>query len=179
MSVLQTFFDKILGRTERRAILNKQSARQAELVRMEEEVGKVLPSDYRAFLQTSKGEELFFNTFDVRSQHNPDKVLYNFEIKHFLYLNPSGLHDIYTNWLRFRDRLPSFMVPIAFDKFRNLMCLHLQSGNVFLWDIQSLVEKDKNETALQNSLLSKPNFYYVASSFTKFTENLYRQQRFQ
>ena len=141
----------------------------------EKEAGYRLPADYRQFLLDGGNKDYSVNTFDVYADDDDDRLLYSFMVQKYLKLNPGEKDDILYNLLKLRNELPSGdLLPIAFDRFRNIMMISLVSGRVYFWDYYNRVD-DENDPALEEP---PDRLYYVAPSFGDFHERLYRHKRF-
>jgi len=129
----------------------------------EELVGCPFPEPYRRFLQLHNGGVPFSNAFDVYSPLE-NRVLYTYIIKEFLGVGlKDGMEKAYN---LFKKDLPPFFVPIAFDTFTNLMILSLKTGEIYFWDCNFRVRKDKTNQIL----------LWVCESFEDFLDSLYTKK---
>jgi hypothetical protein len=157
-----------LFRSEEGSLRRHRQEREHYLAVFETEIGKRLPQDFRDYMISYDGKPIYDNTADVVMDDNPDRVLYSFVIYKLLFPNPSGTEDLRTNWALHRESMPVTLLPIAYDRFRNLMCLDPYSGAIYFWDLQSRVELPPEEQA------RRQNLYRVAPNFDKFMDDLYR-----
>ena len=148
--------------------------KQPELQMLEGNLAAELPLPYREFLLDHNGGVPYNNTFDVPSPHHPGRYLYSFAIRQFLGVNPKGHDDI----LRIRQtliaRLPIQYIPVAIDHFRNFMCLSLESGEVFFYDLQSALKSERPDA--EGRIRPLPAHLYlhpVAPSFDEMLDRLY------
>ncbi len=147
------------------------SATADDVKRLETEIGKPIPLDYRNFLLQFNGGVPYNNTFDVPSVIY-SKFLYNFVIARFLGLNPKGQDDILRTRESLKDKMPAGFVPIAIDRFRNFMCLDLETGDILFYDLQSALKIYKPEKPLSFQQFS----YKVAGSFNEMLHELYHKR---
>lgn len=138
-------------------------------------MGHELPASYKDFLFHFEEATYLDRTCDVYADPEvKDRLLYNFQIKKFLTVNPSGSEDLMKNYQNFKNRLPiRTLLPIAFDQFRNIMCLDMATGRIYFWDIQHTIESSRLEGSRDSSRL-----FYVAKSFLDFKDRLYKVSKF-
>lgn len=142
-----------------------------DVERLESAVGSKLPTGYRKFLLSHNGGVPYNNTFDVPSATHEGRYLYSFSIKQFLGLTVRGHDDLLRVYTNLQRRLPSDLLPIAIDNFRNFMCLSLLTGQVYFFDLQSVLKAHvpEHQTAAQH-------LYPVAASFDELMERLYHKK---
>ena len=171
-SDLTSWYNKMTGVAPTRQVNGRfKKITTQDIDQVEKQLGMVLPHTYREFLLNSNGEPPYFDTCDVSTEDDEDKILYSFTIRKFIALGPGGVGELIRNYLNFKTRLPERMLPIAFDKFRNLMCLELGTGKVFFWDMQSILEESRKNR-------ERHSLYLVSPNFEKFNEKLYKQNKF-
>jgi SMI1-KNR4 cell-wall len=136
---------------------------EKEILNTEEEIGKSLPDDYKAFLLESNGGQPELKKFPIQNNENDDAGILSW----FLGICPGDYHDLLTNVNRFSDRIPENLIPIARDPGGNLILMSLDGkdkGNVYFWAHEE--ECDEGETP------NYDNLYPVADSFKRLIESL-------
>ncbi|MBX3101156.1 MAG: SMI1/KNR4 family protein [Bacteroidetes bacterium] len=136
---------------------------------------KEIPPSYKEFLQNYNQVHYLDRTCDVYSNADTqDRVLYTFVIKKFLGINPAGSEDILKNYSNYKGLLPRpELMPIAFDQFRNIMCLDMADGSVHFWDIQNSVDARSLSVYMQTSRV-----FFVAPTFLDFKDRLYKVSKY-
>jgi len=124
-----------------------------QIVRLEERLGRALPADYRDYLLAQDGGRLASNDRAV------DTIF--------------GLGDV-PDWASMwdkldvlKDRMPSWLVPVADDAYGNLYAVSLRPsdfGSVWFWDHEE--EADEGQPP------SEENISFKAGSWTAFLERL-------
>jgi len=124
-----------------------------QIVRLEERLGRALPADYRDYLLAQDGGRLASNDGAV------DTIF--------------GLGDV-PDWASMwdkldvlKDRMPSWLVPVADDAYGNLYAVSLRPsdfGSVWFWDHEE--EADEGQPP------SEENISFKAGSWTAFLERL-------
>lgn len=114
----------------------------------------------------------YHNTFDVAAKDGSEvKHLYSFAIRKFLGMNSRGHDDLIRTKYALRHQLPDHFLPIAVDKFRNFMCLSMKSGEVFFFDLQSVIQREKQD----QEIVLERFFFPVATSFNDLLDQLYHK----
>ncbi len=134
---------------------------------LEKKLGFNLPQSYKDFLLVSNGGVPQENTFDVYSV-SENKLLYSFVIREFLGIGVK--EDIYKAFQYYKNELPNHYLPFAFDPFRNIMCLSVQTEEIYFWDCASRVA---NGQKFDPGALK---IYYVCENFEDFLELLYSKK---
>jgi hypothetical protein len=148
--------------------------RERAIINLEVQLECALPEAYRSFLLANEEYEPFMNTCDVYTDTFHEQLLYSFIIRKYLRVNPDGRDDLYYNYQRLRDKLPrKHLLPIAFDRFRNVMLISLTNGELYFWDMIHKLDEQADQTQLPYERI-----FYVAEDFTEFQQRLYRQKRF-
>ena len=80
-----------------------------------------------------------------------------------------GIHNEYDNnfykYLEtYKERMPIDLIPIANDPGGNLICLSLESGEIYFWDHDCEVE--------EGEVPDYQNLHFIADSFGVFLNNL-------
>ncbi len=124
-----------------------------QIARLEERLGRALPADYRDYLLAQDGGRLASNDGAV------DTIF--------------GLGDV-PDWASMwdkldvlKDRMPSWLVPVADDAYGNLYAVSLRPsdfGSVWFWDHEE--EADEGQPP------SEENISFKAGSWTAFLERL-------
>ena len=124
-----------------------------QIARLEERLGRALPADYRDYLLAQDGGRLASNDRAV------DTIF--------------GLGDV-PDWASMwdkldvlKDRMPSWLVPVADDAYGNLYAVSLRPsdfGSVWFWDHEE--EADEGQPP------SEENISFKAGSWTAFLERL-------
>jgi hypothetical protein len=169
---LSDWYNKMAGTSPRRHINNRfTKIVPKDVDKLEAKLGIVLPYTYRDFLLNSSGEPLFYDTCDVTLDDDENKTLYSFTIRKFIAKGSGGVDDLIKTFSNLKANLPERMLPIAFDRFRNIMCIELGTGKIYFWDMQSLVEESRRNP-------NRHNLYFVSNNFEKFIEKLYKQNKY-
>ncbi len=155
-----------------------EELREQQVRRLEEQLLRRLPPDYRDFLLTDFEQQPFLNTVDVYADEFKSKVLYSFSIRKYLTINPNGKDDILYNYNKYESKAPEpDLLPIAFDQFRNIMAITLNDGKIYFWDYLLKVE-DEMRAQVDPEFKRSDKLYFVADSFEQFQDRLYKKNRF-
>jgi len=142
--------------------LSESGATEESIVRLENDIGFRLPSDYRHFLADVNGGEPEPSGFTFETSDGPSDSA----VRYFLTLDPNAKHYTIREFLRrYGDRIPKGVMPIACDSFGNLVLIDVgakASGSVYFWDH----EKESMEEPIWE------NISPVAPSFTAFEQAL-------
>lgn len=164
------------AKARRRGSKEERAKRVAKgIERIESKFALEIPPSYKEFLRNYDQVNYLDRTCDVYADSDTqDRVLYNFMIKKFLGINPTGSEDIMKNYENYASMLPRpELLPIAFDQFRNIMCLDMKDGAVYFWDIQNAVDARNLTTMVQGNRL-----FFVASTFLDFKDRLYKISKY-
>lgn len=144
--------------TGSRKVLSEQ-----DLLRMESALGASLPIPYRQFLLSHNGGKPKPDRFII---HHKAGNEYG-HIDRFLCNMKGDILDLVTWIKRYKNRIPSDLIPIAVDPGGNLICLSIMgkdAGKVYFWDHEN--EAGENEEPWDK------NIYPVSAHFDEFTESL-------
>jgi hypothetical protein len=161
-----------------------------EILKIEEEVGGVLPADYKFFL-TQYGQVLFNESVGFKPinkeavyPNNDETGLPNpkFEGSHVSVL--FGTDSDYTATLEskikvYKERMPNKVFPIGDDGLGNKLCIDLRkdySGRIYWWDHENEWDEEdyEDETGVKMPEKAKyQNLYLIAKNFSEFIEKLY------
>lgn len=123
-----------------------------------------LPDDYRQFLLDANGGRPEPNAFPL--QDNPNDTFGLIE-RFFSLGNDDSDHDLIDNLAVFQNRVPSDLLPIAFDPGGNIICLGVsgeKKGGIYFWD--------HNDESMPGEEPDYHNIYFIAPSFDEFILNL-------
>lgn len=171
-SQLQRGLTQWLDMNQKRSRKNKSAPltpeqQRARLLQLEHSIGQAVPSDYAEFLLTqaarTPGNQY---ACDVPAPDHTHKTLYNFVIAAYFVLDPNSPNDLIENLPHYRAWMPSGFLPIAFDRFRNVMALSLNDGQVYFLNAPNEHSEWGNRP------------YVVAEDFRAFSRKLYRNRRF-
>ncbi|MCE3008183.1 MAG: SMI1/KNR4 family protein [Bacteroidetes bacterium] len=148
---------------------------QKHIQRLARKVTGEIPASYIDFLKSREYLHYADHDCDVYADPGIDsRHLYHFKIRKFLSVNPDGSEDLSKNYQEYRRRLPAkSLLPIAFDQFRNVMCIDTDTGEIFFWDAEQ--EVDQAEISLADR---KARLFYVARTFSDFKARLYKSNRY-
>ena len=141
-----------------------QKLSEADVVRVEEQLGALLPDSYRAFLLEFNGGRPDPHDFDVPGWRHQESLVNN-----FYGIVPGESNDLVENAELLEDRVPSDFIPIAKDPGGNRILLSAEGptrGSVYFWDHEE--EPDDPGEALDDF----PNIYRLADDFDTFLEGL-------
>ena len=141
--------------------------------KLEKNTDMSLPQVYREFLLQYNGGIPFYNTYDVISEHTKI-ILYKIVVSQFLGIHKGSADDIETVYQAVKSRIPPKMLPIAYDQFKNIICIatdETELGKIYFCALMPKIPGLSEMLGAQQKIL-------VASDFEYFTEKLYRQ-RFQ
>jgi len=164
-----------------------------DITQFEKSLNVTLPASYKNFLTTNNGGIPYLDSCDVMATDN--KILYTFVIKKFLGINPRGYDDLMKMYLKHKSKIPTELLPIAYDRFHNFMCLNLLEHSIFFcnnnpqkegsehknpldalnfdnYDDKSTPEPDKTATTDMEPV----SIYLVAKDFDTFFNKLYRKR---
>ena len=128
-----------------------------------------LPADYKAHILKNNGGECNHSQFNFFESG----LKTSSEINYFYAFYTGKYSNIYKAVNIFKvceKRMPSKIVPIAYDSGGNQICISCNSsdfGVVYFWDH----EKEVDYSISEDSDFS--NLYFIASGFTEFLESLY------
>jgi cell wall assembly regulator SMI1 len=116
------------------------AASEVDVARLEQRIGRALPSSYRSYLLTQDGGRLVDNSEAVKEifgigPETPD------------WANLWDKLDV------FRDRVPVWLLPVAQDEYGNLYAISLRdpdAGSVWLWDHEE--EADEGEPPSEDNI---------------------------
>jgi cell wall assembly regulator SMI1 len=137
---------------------------EKDIVELEQRLEMSLPSDYRQFLLRVNGGQPEPNAFPIRDSPRDTHGLLD---RLFSVDDKDTDYDILDNAEVFRDRVPSDLLPIAFDPGGNLICLAVRGenrGKIYFWD--------HNNESLPRKTSDYHNVYFVANDFTELIDNL-------
>jgi cell wall assembly regulator SMI1 len=136
---------------------------EAVIQQFERQLGKDLPSEYRAFLLTHNGGRPRPAEFPMTGDTlNPSGTIH-----WFFGINNSRHYDLRRNYRVYQDRIPTNFLPIAADPGGNLICLAVAGedrGTVYFWD--------HDYEALEDEVANYENVYFIANSFTELLNSL-------
>jgi len=143
--------------------------RQQLITQLEAQLSYALPHEYKNFLlnyNPSSFLQHVCEVYDPQKELRPPRILYTFLIKAFLTLEPESADDLTKNWQHYKSIFSEEVLPIAYDAFRNLMCISIVTGKIYFARTDQLQS-------------SRPVYLYpVADSFQEFMERLYRLGKF-
>lgn len=168
-----------------------QPLNDAEIARIEKEVGGRLPDDYRWLLHTY-GEFLFTNSVEFEPINQNPVYCHPEElgVPNVAPFQGSGISAFYGKKVKgdsitvlkklntFRDRMPEGFLPFADDGLGNQLCICLQKANyqkIYWWDheVEWDEEDYEEETGQPMPKAAKyQNVYLVADSMTAFFERI-------
>jgi hypothetical protein len=137
---------------------------EAELQQFEDELGILLPREYRDFLLAHNGGKPKPDTFNVDMDgfKNTNRVIC------FLGIAPVTDHAAFAWYLKgYKGRIPHSLLPIAYPLNIDLICLSVHAkdyGRVYYWDHNWEVTETEPDYS---------NVHLVAENFTQFLELLY------
>jgi cell wall assembly regulator SMI1 len=114
--------------------LSQSGATEESLIRLESEIGHLLPQEYRQFLKDLNGgapdpSGFIFETKDGQSDSS---------VRYFLTLDQNEKNYSLKVFLsRYKNRIPEGVIPIGCDSFGNLILIDLGAravGSVYFWD---------------------------------------------
>ena len=135
--------------------LSEAGASEESIQRLEIEFGLRLPEEYRRFLASFNGGKPVPSGFSFETNEG----LSESSIRYFLTLDTNAEH--YTIWeflVRYRDRIPSGLLPVACDSFENLVLIDVgakEVGSVYFWDHE---KESMDEPTWENISLVAPSF---------------------
>ncbi|MCZ2355458.1 MAG: SMI1/KNR4 family protein [Bacteroidia bacterium] len=139
--------------------------------KMEKKLGISLPQIYREFLLQYNGGIPFYNTYDVISDQTKI-ILYKIVITQFLGISQGSPDDIETVYNAVKSRIPPKVLPIAYDQFKNIICVatdEIDLGKIYFCALIPKIPGLSDIMGMQQKIL-------VASNFEHFVEKLYRQR---
>lgn len=143
--------------------INECSILERDLEDLEQEVGLILPEDFRLSCLQHNGADAYPSTFKTKDNSYEANVQFFYSV-----LSKKNKTDTISYMYKIYDgRLPDKMVPIGVDGFGNQICLHVLDqgkGGIYYWDLENETE------GLGNSM---KNFYLISESFTEFIQDLY------
>jgi hypothetical protein len=177
---LFTLFQNLLGKDEKP---KAQAPTKAQAIAVfEKELGQELPPLFRQFILEPSPQRLTGNCADVVSEQD-GRVLYTFVISRYIGMNALNVDELANTWRKFSQEFPKQYLPIATDRFRNLMVICLQTQRVLFADLHNTVqEEDAAQEVVKvvdinmfNDTVIVPvvRFYWVSDSFKSFLEGLY------
>lgn len=138
---------------------------ESELEQFEKTHGREIPIAYRKFLLKYNGGQPNLSGFRMNSGVEQDQTG---SVKRFLGINmPERTLDVGYALETFRDRIPSYLFPVARDPGGNLIGIVVEGeaeGQVLFWDHER--EADEGEAPTDN------NLYFIADTFEKFLDDL-------
>jgi cell wall assembly regulator SMI1 len=142
--------------------LSETGATPESIQRLENEIGHSLPDDYHRFLADFNGGEPEPSGFTFATNEGQSDSA----VRYFLTLDKNVRnYSIWDFLRRYRDRLPTGVIPIACDSFGNLVLIDVgvkATGNVYFWDHEKQSMTDP----------TWDNISIVANSFTAFERSL-------
>ncbi len=142
---------------------SREQLSERDIVNTESQLGFTLPVAYRVFLLRNNGGRPQPNAFPI--DNNPADT--HGLVQAFLCIKEGDIYNLGTYVRRYRDRVPSGLLPIAVDPGGNLICLAtsgVRAGKVYFWDHEE--EANEGETPGYN------NTYLIANSFDEFLNSL-------
>lgn len=128
---------------------------EVDLLKMEEELGEKIPTQYRKFLLKFNGGTPSPDIVDIEGLSDSPT-----DVQEFFGIGVSDeSSDLSWNKEVFSDRIPARMLPIACDSGNNVFCVSLSGndqGKIFYVDLQS----------------GESTQYLVAESFDNFLSNI-------
>lgn len=135
----------------------------AQIGRIEQELGYVLPREYRSFLLAHNGGQAVEGVFPI---HDPPHD-YHGLLDQFMCISPGDPYNL-LDWVSdYTERLPPNLLPVAVDQAGNLITLSVagpNTGKVYFWDHELEASQDETPTCV--------NVYPVADSFQAFLNSL-------
>lgn len=132
----------------------------------EQQMGRSIPSAYRAFLLEHNGGYTETNSFAITDARTGANM--RLAVGEFIGINhPVSTMNLDYKLRRFRDRIPSRMFPVASDPGGSLICIVTEgpeTGRVYFWDHEE--EADEGEPPTEE------NLYFIAESFDEFLNML-------
>lgn len=134
--------------------IDRKAPASPELIdRLEQQVGRRLPDDYRDYLLRQDGGSLDFNSEGVQSIFGLGEV--------------PGYASIWENLQTYHDRVPRWLLPVASNFGGNIFAISLRTsdyGSVWFWDHEE--EADEGEPPAEDNIELK------APSWSAFLEGL-------
>ena len=146
-------------------IYSKNPATLEDISNFEKIIKGNLPNDYKDFLMKYNGGQPQPNSFRFFSDRNDGS-----SVDQFLSLGREKHSNLLNYYENYKDRIPSGFIPIAHDAGGNLIIMELKSNSnrIYFWDHE--FEVDDGETP------NMDNVYYINQSFTKFINDLYKEE---
>jgi hypothetical protein len=130
--------------------------------RAETFIGHKLPDDYVTFLLTTNGGRPSLDKFPIDGHESST----NGVVDSFFGIHDGRFNNLEKYYAMSRGRVRDDMLPIAFDRAGNLLCIELvgeKTGYVFFWDHEREgLETDPSE-----------NLFSVAASFSDLLSVLF------
>ena len=142
---------------------SREPINEQDIVQLESMLGVSLPIPYRNFLLSHNGGRPKPAGFPIQNNPSDDHGLVDF----FLCIKDKDIYNLPTWVKRYKNRIPSELIPIAVDPGGNLVCLAVAGNNigkVHFWDHE--------EEADEGEIPDYGNVYLVADSFDEFLDGL-------
>jgi cell wall assembly regulator SMI1 len=142
---------------------SKAPVTEAQVAKLEEEMGIRLPSEYRQFLLKHNGGYPEPDGFVIHGRTEDEDGM----VDRFLAIH-DGEHDNLSRYLKwYKGRLPRNLFPVAHDPGGNLICISTSGadvGKVYFWDHDEEVE--------EGVVPDYRNVYLLADDFVRFLNGL-------
>jgi len=138
-----------------------EAASEQAIAQVERQLEVRLPSGYLALLEECNGGAVEQNRFEG-SDDAPGA-----SVRHFFGVGRSDDADLVKNYEDYRDRVPSWLLPIADDATGNLVCISVRDqdrASVWFWDHEEEAEEGDPPT--------EDNLHQLADDFEGFLSRL-------
>ncbi|WP_047984683.1 SMI1/KNR4 family protein [Ornithinibacillus californiensis] len=128
---------------------------EREFNNFQKELGVNLPKEYIKFLEKNNGGIPESNIVLLQN-----KEIKSFSVTDFFGVNKMNINDLKSQYIIYKERIPSGNIPICRVEGGNIVCLNIDNGLISLWD---------HDTELMNeNLLSTNSLIEVAVNFEEF-----------
>lgn len=142
---------------------SREPLNEEDIAKLEILLGISLPIPYKNFLLSHNGGHPKLAGFYIQNNPSDNHGL----IDYFLCIKEKDIYNLLTWIKRYKNRIPSDLIPIAVDPGGNLVCLTVTGNNIgkiYFWDHEE--EADEGETP------GYANIYPIANSFDEFVGSL-------
>lgn len=150
----------------------KQKLSESDIARVETKYKILFPEDYRSHLLKYNGgypERPCFSSPDTA--HTDAYSPFSSCVHYFYAIYDGKVSNFEKNYENFKGRIPSNMIPIAYDPGGNQICLStdvLNYGYVYFWSHE---DESSNHIEDNNNRLT-----VLAKSFTEFVNGLHSEE---